>query len=403
VYNGWTMSLDFILETDEFQELLQRINRNEAGLQVNGVIAAARPYFLAALHQATGKKIVFIRPRSFSLESFKNRSRYFWDSLPSDLFPMHLPPLSESPYLAIAPSLDAISSRMDFFYKLLYSWPPLVISNIPGLFKPMPHPDKLQDFFIELELGSSISRELLLQKIADSGYSQEDLISSHGEYAWRGGIVDIFSPWEAHPFRIEFSGEKIASLREFDPASQRSVRQLTSIIIPSLREFPNEKTLLSGWAQAARSQSSKDMKRNIDKISEEIQAGNFPAHFAYFALLQKESFVPYTEYLGEYVFIIEDFSRVEKEWAEARSIFQEQYEEARKKLEFNLSPEEIFPSDLWEQLKKKAVHLNELPVVSASNPIDFRFQSVPRFENHFSREKYRCCWGTCQEVLPILP
>jgi len=44
----------------------------------------------------------------------------------------------------------------------------------------------------------------LLQQLADYGYTQEDLVSSSGEYAFRGGIVDIYSVWSKNPFRLEF-------------------------------------------------------------------------------------------------------------------------------------------------------------------------------------------------------
>ena len=78
-----------------------------------------------------------------------------------------------------------------------------------------------------MEIGRGINRDDLLRTLSEYGYAREDLIASPGEYAWRGGIVDVFSPWEANPFRIELGGAEVV----FAPG----VRHLQPTVAPETR------------------------------------------------------------------------------------------------------------------------------------------------------------------------
>ena len=111
--------------------------------------------------------------------------------------------------------------------------------------------------FLSLEVGGEADHDELLETLARYGYTREDLIASPGEYAWRGGIVDVFSPWEANPFRIEFDGSRVASLREFDISNQRSLKRIERLTIPGLREFPATPEFLDRWKAAARKRSQR--------------------------------------------------------------------------------------------------------------------------------------------------
>jgi transcription-repair coupling factor (superfamily II helicase) len=140
---------------------------------------------------------------------------------------------------------------MKFFFHLIRHSPSLVITNLYGLLKPFPVPEDLENAFLELETGRRYGRDLVLQTLSGYGYAKEDLIVSPGEYAWRGGIVDVFSPWGKFPYRVEFSGDEVVSLREFDSSTQRSLTKLSRILLPSLREFPASARFLDEWKRLA--------------------------------------------------------------------------------------------------------------------------------------------------------
>jgi transcription-repair coupling factor (superfamily II helicase) len=203
------MSLDFLKETEEFKRLFKAIRRGEKGLKVTGLVEASKPYFLSTLALESKKRIVFIQPSSFPLSEIEEQCRFYLAQLSSDLSLSSLPSLSENPYQEIFPSLDSVSSRMKFFYNLINNSASLVATHIFGLLKPFPNPQNLKRLFLNLEKGETFERDQILSILDEYGYTREDLINSHGEYAWRGGIVDVFSPWQPLPYRIEFSGDEI--------------------------------------------------------------------------------------------------------------------------------------------------------------------------------------------------
>jgi len=380
LYNNG-MSLNFIKETDEFKNLVQAVKDRESGINVSGLTEGAKPYFLAAFLQESKKKVVLILPPSSSLSLFEEKSRFFLSQFSSNLSPNILPPLSENPYQDISPALESISLRMKFFYNLINYPPRLVFTNILGLLKPFPDLGEKEQFFLNLEKGDMFARECLLDVLDKYGYGREDIISSHGEYAWRGGIVDVFSPWQAFPFRIELSGDEIVSLREFKTSSQRSVRKVDSIIIPSLREFPGSHKFICEWEDLARLKGGPSTLKDIREKTDWLKKGKIFPSFVFQALVHSKHFVPFSDYLKDFLFIIDDFAEVEKNWEEAIKDFQEQYDNIKNEGNFSLPPEEIYPPHLWGYIKSRAVRLNGFDSQSSKKMFNFPFQSVPRFEN----------------------
>ena len=203
------MSLDFLKDVPAFKDLVLAIKTGEQGLRISGLAAPAKPYFFSMLAQNVPKRIVHIQPAALSLQEFEERCRFFLAELGSSKEVLALPPLTDNPFEETGPSLEAASTRMKFYYGLVYGSPALVVTNLFGLLKPFPAPHRLPRLFLRLEKNSFYERDRLLQTLAQYGYVREDLVSFRGEYAGRGGIVDVFSPWNDTPYRIEYSGDEI--------------------------------------------------------------------------------------------------------------------------------------------------------------------------------------------------
>lgn len=375
------MSLDFLKETDEFKRLLDSIKSGQRSIRITGIATPAKPYFLSTLVQETKQRVVFIQPASSSLSRIEEQCQFYLNQFSSDLNLHSLQALSENPYLEIFSSLDSVSSRMQFFYELIHSMPSLILTNLFGLLKPFPSPQNMEHFFLGLEKGETAGRDRVLRVLGEYGYSREDLINSHGEYAWRGGIVDVFSPWQPFPFRIEFSGDEIVSLREFDTSSQRSVRKIERVLLPSLREFPSSPQFFREWEELAKQKGGSRVLKDIKEKTEQLESGDFFPSFVYLSLLHKDHYVPFTHYLKGSLFIIDDVEEVQKEWEETFKDFGEQYSELDGSRKFYLPPEEIYPPDLWEKIREDAICLEELGSPREKKTIVFPFQSVPRFDN----------------------
>jgi transcription-repair coupling factor (superfamily II helicase) len=270
---------------------------------------------------------------------------------------------------------------MRFFYDLIHRLPSLIVTNLFGLLKPFPSPQNIKQLFLELGIGENGGRDRFLDTIERYGYTREDLVNSAGEYAWRGGVVDVFSPWHFSPYRVEFSGDDIASIREFDPSSQRSIKRIDRLLLPSLREFPSSPHFFREWEELAHARGgSAPWKDTKDKISLIKQGDLFPSFF-YFSLLHKEHFVPFTHYLKNYLFIVDNFEEVDREWEEMTKDLSDQHKEQTQEKKFVLAPEEIYPPSFWDVIKKEAIRWQEFSARKGKKTFCFSFQSIPHFKN----------------------
>ena len=108
------------------------------------------------------------------------------------------------------------------------SRPRIVVATRASLDQSAPKRGTLQSAVTHLTRGAAAKMEQLVEQLASSGYERVAQVTTRGQFAVRGGIVDIYS-WQAPlPFRLEFFGDQIESLREFDIDSQTSVRDLRS-------------------------------------------------------------------------------------------------------------------------------------------------------------------------------
>ena len=377
------MSLDFLLRTGEFKALASAVASPERPLAVHGVIEPAKSYLLACLARTAGRPIVFVRSESAPLAQVEQDCRFFLSRLAPEAGLATLAPLSENPYFEVPPPLDVVSARMKLFRRLLGVPPAVIVTSLGGLLKPVPAPEDLARLFATLEVGGEADHDALLETLARFGYTREDLIASHGEYAWRGGIVDVFSPWEANPFRIEFDGSRIASLREFDISSQRSLKRVERLTIPGLREYPATPDFLDRWQAAARKRS-KGVARDLDARIAALERGEFGPSFSAQALLLAGHFVPLTDHLRDPVFVLDNPQAVDCEWDAHIEELRGQYADLLTEGVFAIPPDEVFSPRLLQRVRKEALRFEDLgtpPARRKSVSFSFPFQPVPRFEN----------------------
>ncbi len=377
------MGLDFIYLLPSWQEMERALKAGETRLRLAGIGETAKPFFLASLAVKINRPIIFIQPQKRSLLSLAERMNFYLSLIQPDR-PLHIfPPLSEDIYQGIPPSLETISRRLQFLYHAKKSQVGFVLTNLIGLLKPVPSLSILDEFFLELNSDQPIERDYLLQRLKKFGYSEVEVIASPGEFAWRGGIIDVFSPWAKYPFRVEIAGEQISSLREFDVSTQRSRQKLASVTIPSLREFPTDEEFFRSWEEQAKtywptvSQEwwQQEILGNQDGLS---------SIFPFLALLMRDKFQPVLSLLPEALVVIDDLAEVEKEWADWQKDMEGIREELAKKNYPCLAPGEIFNLDLLEAIKVKALIIQDWDDQDGRSVVSFSFQPVPRFQNRIS-------------------
>ncbi|MBU3665026.1 MAG: transcription-repair coupling factor [Chthoniobacterales bacterium] len=197
---------------------LDAIGRDEPA-SAGAVAAPAQPFLAAWLAAKTGRKICVVCPDVRRQEEFFHALR-FW--APESLL---LPDLELSGNTG-ASDPDLGAARLAALRELDTAPPPVVVATADGLTHPAPARADLEEAVLELGRGDSLAPEDLVARFENAGFSRVPSAAQRGQYAVRGGIIDVF-PWQTSlPVRFEFFGDEIESIRSFDPDSQRSVETL---------------------------------------------------------------------------------------------------------------------------------------------------------------------------------
>lgn len=132
----------------------------------------------------------------------------------------------------ILPSLDIIGRRYEILHSLLTSKkPPLVVSTIQGCLQKVPSPALVRSFCLEWKKGENVIFKDLPDTLEILGYRRHPVVSDKGQYALRGGILDLFPLSATEPVRIEFFGDEIDEIRTFDPIGQTSIGKIEQVFI----------------------------------------------------------------------------------------------------------------------------------------------------------------------------
>ncbi|MBR2364532.1 MAG: transcription-repair coupling factor [Lentisphaeria bacterium] len=119
---------------------------------------------------------------------------------------------------------EAEIPRATIFHKLLYEPPDILIASSGALLSPAPLPGRMEETRFTVTAGMTLSMEDFLQKLVKMDFDDEVEVNIRGEFARRGGIVDVFSPAEKEPVRIEFWGDTVDSMRYFSTETQLTTR-----------------------------------------------------------------------------------------------------------------------------------------------------------------------------------
>jgi transcription-repair coupling factor (superfamily II helicase) len=145
------------------------------------------------------------------------------------------------PYDRFSPQPLVIAQRMEVLHRLAApgeSAPPVIIvAPWSALAWRVPSREAVIAATVRVARGERVDRDALALRLVGAGYERQAVVEERGEVAVRGGIVDVFPPQRALPVRIELLGDEVESLREFDPASQRSQAELAEFVAPPPREI----------------------------------------------------------------------------------------------------------------------------------------------------------------------
>ena len=152
------------------------------------------------------------------------------------------PSTQVDPYRGFQPHLKVASARARALHALATGSARVVVASAAALLTQLPEPAALLLSSCEITPGIDIDPHALANTLVVGGYEPADPVDAHGEFARRGGILDVFPAGEELPIRIEFIGDTVESIRRFDPGTQRSVETLDRFGIVPVRESASPET-----------------------------------------------------------------------------------------------------------------------------------------------------------------
>jgi transcription-repair coupling factor (superfamily II helicase) len=183
-----------------------------------------------------------------------------------------LPSWETLPHERLSPRADTVGRRVSIFHRLAGKDPSLrlVIAAVRSLIQPIaPGLGALEP--VTMKVGDTRDFEELLNRLVELAYTRVDMVTGRGEFAVRGGIVDVFPPTAEHPVRAEFWGDEISELRGFTVADQRSIGPVDRLDAPPCRELLLTDEVRAKAAELARAhQNNPSLAEVLSKLAEGI-------------------------------------------------------------------------------------------------------------------------------------
>jgi transcription-repair coupling factor (superfamily II helicase) len=218
--------LTLVAKSPPIAAKLEHIGSAERPVRFSHVIESAQPFLVATIAQQVRETIWVVASNVRAQELFYE-SLLNW--LPEAAF---LPEAEFAAVENILPDPEIAAERLGLLTQLeKENAPRVIVTTRLALDQAAPKGGTLKSAALELRRGQTTEMEQLLRALVQAGYERSPQVTTRGQFAVRGGIVDIFS-WQALlPVRAEFFGDEVESLREFDIDTQTSVRTLDRVIV----------------------------------------------------------------------------------------------------------------------------------------------------------------------------
>jgi len=195
------------------------------------VPSALRSVVLAGIAGRTGRSVIGVVPGEREAEDLAEDVALFADEV------HHLPAWETLPFEHVSPSISTMAERIVARHALSSDEQTIIVASVRAVTQRL-SPTPVEP--IRLDAGTDTPFDDLVQRLAEFGYRRTDRVETRGEFAVRGGIVDVFSPQAPQPVRIDFWGDTIEEIRPFAVSTQRS-----ESVIDGIDVFPAGEVLIS--------------------------------------------------------------------------------------------------------------------------------------------------------------
>ena len=188
---------------------------------------------------------------------------------------IRLPAWDCLPYDRVGPHRDIVAQRLDAITRLMAGdgseTPRVVLTTVNAALQRIPPRQAFEGRLLRLAPGASVSPDALVAFLVDNGYLRVETVGEAGEYALRGGLVDVFAPGDPAPLRLDFFGDEIESIRAFDALSQRSSGNRGDAVLKPVSEIILDEASIARFRTGYR--EAFGTSRDGDPLYEAVSAG----------------------------------------------------------------------------------------------------------------------------------
>jgi transcription-repair coupling factor (superfamily II helicase) len=229
-------------EAQNLISLKQALKEGVPKVAVTGLCGSSRSYFLSLILQDLERPVLILLPQAKDANRFLKEMEFFLpqagEASVSNYRRLYdFPVYDLSPLTGLSPHKEVLSRRIQGLYALTSLKKAIVITSTEALLLKVMPKEAMLKALDYLEPGEEVNREQLLAKLEASSYLRTSLVEERGDYSVRGGVIDIFPPFYDEPVRLEFWGDRLESIRHFDPLSQRSTGYLQEMALLPANEI----------------------------------------------------------------------------------------------------------------------------------------------------------------------
>jgi transcription-repair coupling factor (superfamily II helicase) len=365
-----------------FARVASHLRANAGRIRVSGLNPSAKALLLSELQKATGRPLIVVVKNNDAADELLPVLQAFAEltggASPESI--VSLPTRDVLPFQNLSPHPEIQEQRAIALWKIASAAASIVIVPALAAATRLRPADFYSDLARTVRRGETLDTATLVEHLNSVGYNSTDVVEMPGEYALRGGILDVYSPEADRPLRIELFGDEIESIRKFDPGTQRSSSPADEAVLLPLSETPVSETLLG--AIHARL-SGKRVTGSEEIIEHAVRAGGvtvFPGWEFYAPIAGATATIfdllPNASVIADEPQLLK--SEIESAW--------EKIEDAHERSEMGnlVRPAELYvpPDEWWPRLQAAAgADFEHLGVTRSDDreTVEFHSQPSPRF------------------------
>jgi transcription-repair coupling factor (superfamily II helicase) len=278
--------LQTVLDHSALRAARDAASAGQAEFAISGLSRPAKALVVAGLAHEIPRPLVVLTRDNETAERLRQTASTFLTWLGNDgaAAVSVLPAFDCSPYEGRSPHPEISERRAVALWNLARGLTRILFVPLPAALGRFREKSYYRSLALELKIGDEVNLTDLVEHLSGVGYETSEPVSNPGQFSMRGGIVDVFPPEASWPFRLEFFGDRIESLREFDPNTQRSRKPAPAALLLPLMEMKRTPKFFDGLVGTLAAREPKRRSSEPDWAPE--YSGPFPGWEFFVPLLE---------------------------------------------------------------------------------------------------------------------